>query len=159
MLFKSSYCDIAYVEYIYVYVQAQVYLCRIYGNYFPFSVSFSSQSIITLVLTLFQNISCYSLREKCPYSELFWPAFSRIWIECGEILRISPNSVRMRKNPDQNNSEYRHFLRSDFWMISQMNKTTIFQMAKVQPAGVTQLLLGFQPIIVWCPSRHLHAQS
>ena len=26
-----------------------------------------------------------SLREKCPYSELFWPAFSRIRIEYGVI--------------------------------------------------------------------------
>ena len=34
--------------------------------------------------------------------------FSRIWTEYGEILRISPYSVRMRKNADQNNSEYGH---------------------------------------------------
>ena len=24
-----------------------------------------------------------ALREKCPYSELFWSVFSRIWTECG----------------------------------------------------------------------------
>ena len=29
------------------------------------------------------------------------------------ILRISPNSVQMRENTDQNNSEYKHFSRSD----------------------------------------------
>ena len=29
------------------------------------------------------------LREKCPYSELFWRAFSRIRTEYGQILRIS----------------------------------------------------------------------
>ena len=29
------------------------------------------------------------------------------------VLRISPYSVQMRENTDQNNSEYRHFLRSD----------------------------------------------
>ena len=45
------------------------------------------------------------LRKKCPYSELFWSVFSRIWTEYGEILRISPYSVRMRENADQNNSE------------------------------------------------------
>ena len=28
-------------------------------------------------------------------------------------LRISPYSVQMRKNADQNNSEYEHFLRSE----------------------------------------------
>ena len=55
-----------------------------------------------------------SLREKCPYSELFWPAFSCIRTEYGEILRISPYSVRMRENTDQNNSEYGHFLRNVF---------------------------------------------
>ena len=53
-----------------------------------------------------------TLRKKCPYSELFWFAYSRIWTEYGEILRISPYSNRMRKNVDQNNSEYGHFLRS-----------------------------------------------
>ena len=30
------------------------------------------------------------------------------------ILRISPYSVRMRENKDQNNYEYGHFLRSNF---------------------------------------------
>ena len=51
--------------------------------------------------------------EKCPYSELFWSVFSHIWTEYVEILRISPYSVRLRENTDQNNSEYGHFLRSD----------------------------------------------
>ena len=46
-----------------------------------------------------------TLREKCPYSELFWFVFSR-------IRSISQYSVPMRENTDQNNSEYRHFLRS-----------------------------------------------
>ena len=32
--------------------------------------------------------------------------------EYGEVLRISPYSVRMRENTDQNNSEYRHSSRS-----------------------------------------------
>ena len=50
---------------------------------------------------------------KCPYSKLFWSVFPRIRTEYGEILRISPYSVLMRENTDQNNSEYGHFLRSD----------------------------------------------
>ena len=49
------------------------------------------------------------LREKRPYSVLFWSAFSLIRTEYGKILRISPYSVRMRGNVDQNNSEYGHF--------------------------------------------------
>ena len=54
-----------------------------------------------------------TLREKCPCSELFWSVFSGIRTEYREILRISPYSVRMRENVDQNNFEYRRFLRSD----------------------------------------------
>ena len=42
-----------------------------------------------------------SLRKKCPYSEFFWSALSRIRTEYGEIQSIT-----------QNNSEYGHFSRS-----------------------------------------------
>ena len=45
-----------------------------------------------------------TLREKCPYSELFWSAFSRI---------RTRYSVQMRENADQYNSEYGHFLHSE----------------------------------------------
>ena len=51
------------------------------------------------------------LRKKCPHSELFWSAFFGIRTEYGGILCISPYSVRVRENSDQNNSEYGHFLR------------------------------------------------
>ena len=53
-----------------------------------------------------------TLRETCPYSELFWSTFSYIRSEFEEILRISPYSVRLQKNVDHNNSEYEHFLRN-----------------------------------------------
>ena len=53
-----------------------------------------------------------ALSEKHPYLELFWPVFSGIRTEYGEILRISPFSSRIQENADQNNSEYGHFLRS-----------------------------------------------
>ena len=43
------------------------------------------------------------MRKNSPYSELFWSAFSRIRTEYGEIRSIQA---------DQNNSEYKHFLRS-----------------------------------------------
>ena len=55
----------------------------------------------------------YTLRKKCPYSEFFWYVFFHIRAENGEILRISPYSVRMWKNADQKNSENEHFSRSD----------------------------------------------
>ena len=48
---------------------------------------------------------------KCPYSGLFWSVFSRIRTENGEIRIVSPYSVQMRKNMDQNNSKYGHFSR------------------------------------------------
>ena len=56
-----------------------------------------------------------SLSKKCPYSELLWSVFSRIQAEYGEILRISPYSVRMRENVDQNNSGSGHFSRSSWY--------------------------------------------
>ena len=42
---------------------------------------------------------CYALCKKCPYSELFWSAFSRIWTEYGEyyvFLRIQSKCGKMR---------------------------------------------------------------
>ena len=53
-----------------------------------------------------------ALRKKCSYSELFWSVLSHIRTEYGEIQSISPHSIRMRENADQNNSEYGHFLHS-----------------------------------------------
>ena len=49
-----------------------------------------------------------------PYSELFWSVYSRIRTEYGEILLISPYSVWMPENTDQNNSEYWHL---NFFML------------------------------------------
>ena len=57
------------------------------------------------------GVKC-TLRKKCPYSESFWSAFFCIWIEYGEILHISPYSVRISENADLSNTEYGHFLRS-----------------------------------------------
>ena len=44
------------------------------------------------------------------YFGLYFPAFG---LNYGEILRISPYSVRMRGNADQNDYEYGHILRSE----------------------------------------------
>ena len=60
----------------------------------------------------FVKALCITLCEKCPYSEISWSVISRIRAEYGETLRISPYSVWMRENADQNNFEYGHFLRS-----------------------------------------------
>ena len=58
------------------------------------------------------KIKMLIMRKKCPYSELFRSAFSRIRTEHGEIRNISSYSVRMWQNADQNNSEYGHFSHS-----------------------------------------------
>ena len=55
------------------------------------------------------------LRKKRPYLELFSFVFPRIRTEYEEILRIFLYSVRMQENTDENNSEYRHFLRIVFF--------------------------------------------
>ena len=46
-----------------------------------------------------------------PYSEFFWPVFSRIWTEYGEIPRVSPYAVRKPKKTGQKNSKYGQFSR------------------------------------------------
>ena len=63
-----------------------------------------------------QQVDVYvfqSLRKKCPYTELFWFTFSRIWTEYGEIGSVSPYSVRMQENANQKNSKHGHFSRSE----------------------------------------------
>ena len=53
------------------------------------------------------------LREKYPFSECFWPVFSPIRTEYGDLLCKYLHSVWMRENKDQENSRYGHFLCSD----------------------------------------------
>ena len=73
-----------------------------------------------------------ALREKYPYSKLFWSAFSRIRTEYREIRSICKNSVQMRENADQNNSEY--FSSSEAYI----SEATVSSMKKLQkhPPGV-----------------------
>ena len=63
-----------------------------------------------------------TLRKKCPYSVLFWPVFSRIRTEKGEIRSIFPFSVQMQENTDQNNSEYGHFSLSEILSTKQRSQ-------------------------------------
>ena len=58
-----------------------------------------------------------ALREKCPYLELFWSSFFRIWTQYEEVRLISPYSVRIQENTDQKNSEYGHLSRSEALLI------------------------------------------
>ena len=63
-----------------------------------FKLSFS------LKLSSLHTLQFRTLHRKFPYLELFWFAVS--------CIRISPYSVQMRENMDQNNSEYGHFSRN-----------------------------------------------
>ena len=82
--------------------------------------------LLLLLLLFFVIVSCsffsetstISLREKCPYSELFWSLFFRIWTEY---------SVRLRENTDENNSKHGHFLRSIYNRITLVNLSIIFR--------------------------------
>ena len=78
----------------------------------PGSIEISGNFQKLLKNWYFLGVQFETLRKTCPYSELFWSVFSRIWTEHGEILRISPYLVGIRENTNQNNSEYGHFLRS-----------------------------------------------
>ena len=70
-----------------------------------------SSSIIKMFRRFFKNdkqrcVKCVQIRS------FFLSVFSRIRTEYGEILRISPYSVRMRENVEQNNAKYGHLQRS-----------------------------------------------
>ena len=60
---------------------------------------------------MYKIVVNFTLRKRCPYSELVWSAFSRIQTEY-------PYSVEMRENADQNNSQYERFSRSASYKIS-----------------------------------------
>ena len=63
---------------------------------------------MSLTLSSSNKLSfCITIVRIRNYSD---PHFSTLRTEYGEILRISPYSVRIWKNSDQINSEYGHFL-------------------------------------------------
>ena len=93
------------------------------SKFSTFSTCSFNSSVSTFSLLIRESTNCFlissllsllifALRKKCSYSELFWSVFSHTRTECGEILCISPYSVRMLENTYQNNSEYGHFLHS-----------------------------------------------
>ena len=95
-----------------------------YSNHLGWAGLFSGNNLKGKYLSLILSVVviCDSLRERCSYSELFWFIFSRIWTEYREIRTISPYSVRMRDNMNQNNYEYGHVLRSDCFHWIQFHK-------------------------------------
>ena len=80
------------------------------NNSFP-----CKENITFMLLIKFQ----LTLRKKSPYSELSWstffphfPAFGLNKKDTPYLSVFSPNAGKCGNNADQNNSEYRHFLRS-----------------------------------------------
>ena len=71
-------------------------------------------SLLFLTSTIFYR---RTLREKCPYLDLFWSAFSRNRTEYREILHISPYSVRMWENRNQDNSDTDTFYALVGWVF------------------------------------------
>ena len=72
-------------------------------------------------------VTKHTLRKKCPYFEIFWSVFSRIWTEYGEIRSISQYPVRTWENTDQKNSKCEHFLHSDNESAKYILVKTIFR--------------------------------
>ena len=80
-------------------------------------ISWSKYSMVSYYLVMLVPMNLFAqlpptLRENCPYSELFWSVFPRIRTEYGKIQSIYSFSIRMRENTDQKNLEYGHFSRS-----------------------------------------------
>ena len=67
-------------------------------NSLTFLLIFLSPNSTSLSMTYFTQVA---LRESVQIRIFFWSVFSRIPTEYGEILRISPYSVRMWGNTDQ----------------------------------------------------------
>ena len=77
------------------------------------------------LLEMIENCCIWSHANSSSYAYVNWisvPVLEKLEIfilvmHCLKNVRIrscsAPNSIRMRENADQNNSEYGHFLRSD----------------------------------------------
>ena len=128
-----------FLYWVFPYLTQRQYFVQLDSNYscFP-SANYDFPQVSTIgpilfnlcvddILSIAPN---NTLREKCLYSELLWSVRSCIWTEYEEIFRISPYSVRMRENTDQNNSEYGHFLRSNNFMQC-ADDSTLHQSCKV----------------------------
>ena len=107
-------------------------------------------TICVLVKCLWYNLEQKTLRKKCPYSKLFWSTFSRIWTEYGEIRSISPCSIQMQENADQNKSEFGYFSRSEsFWRFSNVSgklKSSIKSFTFFNKRELWNKLIGYEKV-------------
>ena len=71
---------------------------NIHQKYFPYFSYLANSGCFKRLRQYFEGVNLnpgyaldFSLRGKCPYSELFWSTFCRIWTECG-LNVFSPNA-------------------------------------------------------------------
>ena len=92
------------------------------------------------------------------YSELLWSVFSSIRTAYGDyrdILRISPYSVWMWENADQNNSEYGRFSRSDSFlktkaMTFSCYERSLWVSSNFVPRAILKMAKGYALIAKRC---------
>ena len=109
---------------IIVYCQQNRYVRpAIYADFFTLRASWNLKNNVNLPYDLYKDVKFYC-HNHCvksvriwSYSGLYFPAFG-----LNTVVRISPYSVQMRENTDQNNSEYGHFLRSEYKSCSLCTK-------------------------------------
>ena len=87
------------------------------------------------------------------YSSPYFPVFGlnterylvslRIQSECGKILRISPYSVRMWENTDQNNSKYGQFLRSAAKWLTIVRNASFERYKRFQKSNCSRFFLWY----------------
>ena len=97
-----------------------------------------------------------SLREKCPYSEFFWPLFSRIWNEYGEIewgkirtRKTSKRTLFMQRFPFISNRNLRFLSVNNYMSLKLLSN---FRRSKFSKwlLVVAHLGLAFFPEIPIC---------
>ena len=79
----------------------------------PSASNFIRKEILGQVFSCSVFSWCMHFVKNIPIRSFFWPLFSPIWIEYGDLLRQSPYSVQIRGNTEQKNSVFGHFLRKD----------------------------------------------
>ena len=82
-------------------------------KFYIFLISGDIYTVMLHYLRLFIMIRNHWVKSVCfrSYSAPYFPKFG---LNTESLLRITPYSVRMRENAGQNNSEYRHLLRSEY---------------------------------------------
>ena len=83
------------------------------------------------------NLKTATLREKCPYSEVFWSVFFRIRAEYGEtkfFLRIRSECGKIRQRKTQNEDMFHVVLLSEkmvYWTTVNKKRNQDFQLKEI----------------------------